>query len=91
LAEITKEEREGFHDLLDVSIIKLLSEKNIKKVHWSKLELNLLRKMLKVEVFELDVAFECNNEEAACSECDDIINFAMFIKDNIKKGMKINQ
>ena len=47
--------------------------------------------MLDVEVKELDVAIGCNNEEAVCSECDDIINFAMFIKHNIKKGMKIEQ
>jgi len=83
MARITVQEKKDFHILLDKSLSKLDSEKNIKKVHWSELSIRKLQKMLVVESCELDVALCDNNYSDILSECDDIINFAMFIKHNI--------
>lgn len=83
MARVTDRENRDFHRMLDTSIMKLGSDKNINKAHWSLHSSELLKKMLAVEVLELDVAIECNNDDAILLECDDIINFAMFIKHNI--------
>lgn len=90
MARITSVEISEFHKLLDGSIRKLNSKKNSEKKHWRFLSIKILSKMLKVELYELDVAIECNDEKAVCSECDDIINYATFIKHNISKGQKIS-
>jgi len=83
---ITEIERKELHELLDISLEKLNTPKNIKKVHWSKLSILQLQKMLMVESFELDLAV-CNNYGIE-SECDDIINIALFIKHNLSKHGK---
>lgn len=83
MARITDKEREEFHELLDFSLRKLDSEKNVKKVHWNNLTLPCLQKMLSIESVELDLAVNHGSLKSILDECDDIINFAMFIKHNI--------
>lgn len=85
MPRLTDEERLEFYCLLDEALEKLDSPKNSKKVHWSKMSISVLQKLLKVECAELDVAVNHLGVDDINTECDDIINFAMFIKHNIKK------
>ena len=80
---ITDEERQDFHDLLDVAINKLESEKNRKKCHWYDLDLPMLRDMILIESMELNYAVNHGLAVDINTECDDIINIAMFIKHNL--------
>lgn len=85
MARITEKEVCEFHELLDVSIKKLLSDKNVKKRHWSELSFNELQKMGMIEAHELELAVLQRDPKSIISECDDIINFAMFLKHKISK------
>ncbi len=85
MARITEEEKREFHVLLDESISKLGTDKNINKKHWSSLSLEQLNKLLMIESHELDFAVMHGTTEDINSECDDIINYALFIKHNLSK------
>lgn len=89
MARVTDKERKEFHELLDFAIRKLDQPKNVKKKHWSELAIPCLQKMLSVENAELDLAVNHGNIYDILSECDDLINFAMFIKHNIHKTHSI--
>lgn len=85
MARITEKERSEMHTLLDMCLNKLDSEKNIKKVHWSKLTFIQLQKMEMIESHELDLAVHNKNGNQILSECKDIINFVLFIMHNLFK------
>lgn len=87
MARISDDEKREFHQLLDNSLEKLDTGKNSKKVHWNKLSLQQLNKMLMIEAHELDLEVINKDLMGVLSECDDIINFAMFIKHNILSGV----
>lgn len=85
MARITDKERKEFHELLDFSIRKLDSPKNANKNHWSELSFNELQKMGMIEAHELELAVLQRDPKAMIDECDDIINFALFLKHKISK------
>lgn len=86
MARVTPKERLEFHMLVDIAIAKLENPKNKDKGHWSTKSILVLQKMLMVEAFELDLAIAMNS--GIEDECDDIINFALFIKHNLYKNNK---
>lgn len=85
MARVTEKEKEEFHTLLDISIIKLDSDKNKDKPHWIDLDLHELKDMLLIEVQELNYAVNHGVGKDINTELDDIINIAMFAKHNLHR------
>lgn len=90
MSRVTIEEKQDFHHLLDLSLQKLETPKNVKKGHWNTLSPVVLMKMIKTETCELDTALEIGNPDMIDSELDDIINLALMYKDNLHKGIYRN-
>lgn len=86
MSRVTDEEKKDFHHLLNISMEKLETPKNVKKSHWNTLSPIVLMKMIKTETCELDTALEIGNPEQIDKELDDIINLALMFKDNLHKG-----
>lgn len=85
MERIKEEERKRFHKILDESIDKLNSEKNSKKIHWSKLENEEIQKMINVENAELELAclkYPCS--KIIENENFDLINLNLFMIDNLR-------
>lgn len=86
MARITEEEKARFHEILDDSIEKLNSHKNVSKSHWKHLSINFLKKRKLEEKEELKEALEKDfGDNEIKSECYDIINFGLFIVDNLNR------
>ena len=89
---ITEAERIRFHSILDDSIDKLNSPKNIDKEHWKYQDITDLCLRQKQECDELEMAvfnyFQIFNgksvQENIESECYDNINFPLMIIDNLR-------
>ena len=86
MQRITEAERKRFHKIVDDCIDKLNSTKNSKKEHWSKITIPKLQKYINVENAELDCTmvdfpYYLSNVE---NEVFDIINYSLFIIDNIR-------
>ena len=54
MPRITKEERFRFHEILDNSIDKTNSPKNSDKIHWSKVYIRDLQKMINLNMMMVD-------------------------------------
>jgi len=87
MSRITEKERKEFHCLLDLALLKLDSDKNKDKCHWSKLSLTQLQKMIAIESKELDLATHNMDVKEMNTELDDIIILAIFKKHNLFKGV----
>ncbi len=86
MPKITEEERQRFHKILDNSIDKLNSEKNIKKVHWKHCSIKYLIHRKIEEKKELKEALIKDFGDIKIkSECYDNINFNLFIIDNLNR------
>ena len=88
MARITDKERKRFHKIVDDSIDKLNSEKNLYKTHWSKIGIPKLQAYINIENAELvcamvDYPLYFNNVE---NEVKDIINYSLFLIDNIRSN-----
>lgn len=79
---ITEAERKRFHKILDDSIDKLNSHKNMSKVHWSSECLEGIQKMITIENAELDLAIYENYDIE--TENYDLINLNMMMVDNLR-------
>ena len=86
MTRITDKERQEFHLLLDVALMKLDTDKNSKKCHWSELLFTQLNKMIGIESRELDLATHNKNVGEIDSELDDILNLTLFYKHNLMLG-----
>ena len=76
------EERERFHNYLDLCLDKLESEKNKGKPHWRKFDKHLLCDLLKIEMQELEFSIKWSCTDDIEDELKDVINLAMFLYDN---------
>ena len=79
---------QGFHTIVDDSIDKLNNPKNINKGHWSQLTIPKLQKYITVENAELDCAiveFPYYLQKVE-NEGFDIINYTLFLIDNIRSN-----
>jgi hypothetical protein len=86
MPKITEEERQRFHQILDDSIDKLNSEKNIKKVHWKHCSIQYLKNRKIQEKKELrEALIKKFGDIKIKSECYDNINFNLFIIDNLNR------
>ncbi len=88
MARITDEERKRFHKIIDDSIDKLDNPKNVNKGHWSHVGIPKLQKCINVENAELDCAmveFPYYLEKLE-DEGFDIINYTLFLIDNIRSN-----
>lgn len=86
MSRITVIERKRFHKIIDDCIDKLNNPKNKDKEHWSKITIPKLQKYINVENAELDCTmvdfpYYLSNVE---TEVLDIINYSLFIIDNIR-------
>ena len=79
---ITPSERKRFHKILDDSIDKMESPKNANKIHWSKLYIMGLQKMINVENAELELAVADNMDIE--TENKDLINLNLMMIDNLR-------
>ena len=88
MARITDDERKRFHKILDDSIDKLNTPKNANKGHWKDITIPKLQKCINVENAELDCSmvgfpYYLNKVE---DEGYDIINYTLFLIDNIRSN-----
>jgi hypothetical protein len=83
MSRITQKETERLHTVLDLTLSKLNSSKNINKPHWSTLSLEHIQKMITVENGELDVAILDNDQAGKLTELKDILLYALFGLDNM--------
>ena len=79
MARLTEAEKANFHAFLEMAIIKAGNKKNIDKEHFNNIPVEHLQKYLMIESHELDLAVLKGDVDEIMSECEDIINFAMFI------------
>jgi len=88
MSRITEAERKRFHKILDDSIDKLNSSKNIDKEHWSNLPIPILQKSINVENAELELVVNCHpdKETDIIDEGYDIINYSLFLIDNLRSN-----
>jgi hypothetical protein len=63
--------------------------KNDHKQGWRTYPISAIRRLLGIEVSELDVALDFDIGLDAPSECVDIANFAMMLRDRINKEKKL--
>ena len=86
MQRVTEAERKRFHKIVDDSIDKLESPKNVDKEHWSKLSIPKLQKYINVENAELECAVFDHCHFRPIIECEgfDIINYSLFLIDNIR-------
>lgn len=87
LNRITEAERKRFHKILDDSIDKMNSPKNMNKEHWEDIPIPSLQKMINVENAELDLAISIPfDPEGIETENYDLINLNMMMVDNIRNN-----
>lgn len=63
--------------------------KNDHKDDWHKQPIEAHIKLLRIEMMELDVALDHLGDEAAMTECVDIANFAMIIRDKLRERIRL--
>ena len=93
MPRIKDEEKERLLAIASKAIEKCNSEKNRKKGHWSGVSNAYLLHRLREEVAEIgkaeiEYSFDrCTmKREEFLSECYDVINFALFIADNLNRN-----
>ena len=88
MSRVTEAERIRFHKILDDSIDKLNSPKNVAKGHWKWISISVLQKMINVENAELDLALSSFSRSPSELETEnyDLINLNMMMVDNIRNN-----
>jgi len=84
MSRVTDEERNRFHKILDDSIDKMDSPKNVEKCHWSSIFNFELQKMIAIESAELDLAVLSNGDIE--TENFDLINLNIMMVDNLRNN-----
>lgn len=65
--------------------MELKLRKNDHKTGWRDQPIEAHLKLLRIEMMEFDVALEFLGDEIAATECVDIANFALIIRDKLKQ------